>query len=160
METVAASADLAAATVAAMRGDYDQVAPLLDRVIAAVDTSEYRGFAARAWHAAGIAALGKGDYVAAYAQLSQLFSTDGAPLHHHFSYLAIADLGAAAVRAERRFEAKALVEAALARADPASGPRLRQLAARARGARQRGGAFRRAPGRARGGDMAVRAVPA
>jgi DNA-binding CsgD family transcriptional regulator len=133
METVAASADLAAATVAAMRGDYDQVAPLLDRVIAAVDTSEYRGFAARAWHAAGIAALGKGDYVAAYAQLSQLFSTDGAPLHHHFSYLAIADLGAAAVRAERHFEAKALVEAALARADPAPGPRLRQLAARARG---------------------------
>ena len=101
METVAASADLAAATVAAMRSDHDQVAPLLDRVIAAVDTSEYRGFAARAWHAAGIAALGKGDYVAAYAQLSHLFSTDGSPLHHHFSYLAVADLAAAAVRAER-----------------------------------------------------------
>ena len=133
METVAASADLTAATVAAMRGDHDQVAPLLDRVIAAVDTSEYRGFAARAWHAAGIAALGKGDYVAAYAQLSHLFSTDGTPLHHHFSYLAVADLAAAAVRAERHFEARALVEAALARVDPAPGPRLGQLAARARG---------------------------
>ena len=133
METVAASADLAAATVAAMRGDHDQVAPLLDRVIAAVDTSEYRGFAVRARHAAGIAALGKGDYVAAYAQLSQLFSTDGTPLHHHFSYLAIADLAAAAVRAERHLEATALVEAALARVDPAPGPRLGQLAARARG---------------------------
>ena len=133
METVAASADLAAATVAAMRGDHDQVAPLLDRVIAAVDTSEYRGFAARAWHAAGIAALGKGDYVAAYAQLSHLFSTDGTPLHHHFSYLAVADLAAAAVRAERHLEARALVAAALARVDSAPGPRLGQLAARARG---------------------------
>ena len=51
----------AAATVAAMRGDHDQVAPLLDRVNAAVDTSEYRGFAARAWHAAGIAGLREPD---------------------------------------------------------------------------------------------------
>jgi len=109
------------------------VAPLLARVLAAVDPSEYRGFAARTRHAAGLDALAQGSYLAAYAQLSQLFAADGTPLHHHFSYLAIADLAAAAVRAERHLEARTLLERALARVDPAPGPRLEQLAARARG---------------------------
>jgi DNA-binding CsgD family transcriptional regulator len=133
METVACLADLATATVAAMRGDDDRVAPLLARVRAAVDTSEYRGFAARIRHAAGLAALAQGNYVTAYAQLSALFAADGTPLHQRFSYLAIADLAAAAARADRRLEASTLVERALARVDPAPGPRLEQLAARARG---------------------------
>jgi DNA-binding CsgD family transcriptional regulator len=133
METVAGSADLTTAVVAAMRGEHDQVAPLLARVRAAVDTGEYRGFAARIWQTAGLAALAQGNYVTAYAQLSRLFAADGTPLHHHFSYLAVADLAAAAVRAERRLEARTLLERALARVDPAPGPRLEQLAARARG---------------------------
>jgi DNA-binding CsgD family transcriptional regulator len=71
--------------------------------------------------------------VTGYGQLGQLFEADGAPLHHHVSYLGIADLAAAAVRAERHLEARALVERALARVDAAPGPRLEQLAARARG---------------------------
>jgi len=71
--------------------------------------------------------------VTAYAQLRQLFSADGTPLHHHFSYLAIADLAAAAVRSGRRLEARTLLERALARIDPAPGSRLEQLMARARG---------------------------
>nr|WP_168505979.1 LuxR family transcriptional regulator [Streptomyces sp. S1D4-11]QIY93975.1 AAA family ATPase [Streptomyces sp. S1D4-11] len=133
METVAGSADLTTAIVAAMRGEHDQVAPLLARVRAAVDTSEYRGFAARIWQTAGLAALAQGNYVTAYAQLSRLFSADGTPLHHHFSYLTVADLAAAAVRAERHLEARTLLERALARVDPAPGPRLEQLTARARG---------------------------
>ena len=133
METVAGSADLTTATVAAMRGDHDRVAPLLARVRTAVDTSEYRGFAARTWHAAGLAALVQGNYVTAYARLSQLFAADGTPLHHHFSYLAVADLAAAAARAERRLEARTLLERLLAQVSPAPGPRLEQLAARARG---------------------------
>jgi DNA-binding CsgD family transcriptional regulator len=116
-----------------MRGDHDRVAPLLARVPAALDMSEYRGFAARAWHAAGLAAIAEGNYVTAYAQLSELFAGDGTPLHHHFSYLAVADLAAAAARAERHLEARTLVERALALVDPAPGPRLEQLAARARG---------------------------
>jgi DNA-binding CsgD family transcriptional regulator len=63
----------------------------------------------------------------------QLFAAGGTPLHHPFSYLAIADLAAAAARAERHLEAGTLLERALARVDPAPGPRLEQLAARARG---------------------------
>ena len=132
MEAVAASASLATATVLAMRG-HDQVQPLVASALAAIDAVAYRGFAARAWHAMGIAALAEGSYLTGYAQLSQLFAADGAPLHHHVSYLGIADLAAAAVRAERHLEARTLVERALARVDPAPGPRLEQLAARARG---------------------------
>ncbi len=133
MESVAAAADLTTATVLALRGDHQQVAPLLGRVADAVDIAEYRGFAARSRHAAGLAALAQGEYLAAYAELSQLFAADGTPLHLHFSYLAIADLAAAAVRAEHGQEAGAVLERALARMDPAPGPRLAQLTARARG---------------------------
>ena len=133
LETVAASADLATATVFAMRGNYDQVRPHLDSALAAVNPAEYRGFAVRAHHAAGLAALAEGDYITAHAQLGQLFGGDGTPLHHHVSYLGIADYAAAAVRAERSHEARTVVERAMARVDPAPGPRLEQLAARARG---------------------------
>jgi DNA-binding CsgD family transcriptional regulator len=133
METVAATADLTTATVAALRGNQDQVALLLARVPATVDTSEYRGFAARTRHAAGLDALAQGRYVTAYTQLSGLFAPDGTPLHHHFSYLAIADVAAAAARAERHLEGRTLVERALAQVVPAAGARLEQLAARARG---------------------------
>lgn len=133
MENVAGSADLTVAIVAAMRGHDEQVAPLLARVEAVVDTAEYRGFAARCRQTAGLAALAQGSYEAAYAELSQQFAADGTPLHHHFSYLAIADLAAAAVRVERGQEASAVLERALALIGPAPGPRLGQLAARARG---------------------------
>ena len=133
MENVAGSADLTVAIVAAMRGHHEQVAPLLARVEAVVDTAEYRGFAARCRQTAGLDALASGSYEAAYAELSQQFAADGTPLHHHFSYLAIADIAAAAVRAERGREASAVLERALALIGPAPGPRLGQLAARARG---------------------------
>src|SRR5207247_4183087 len=101
--------------------------------LAARGTDEHRSDAARARHAASIAALAEGNYLTAYAQLSQLFGTNGMPLHQHVPYLAIADLAAAAVRAERHLEARTLIENALTRAGPAPGPRLDQLAARARG---------------------------
>jgi DNA-binding CsgD family transcriptional regulator len=133
MEAVAASADLGTATVLAMRGDQDQVQRLLARALAILDPAEYRAFAARAWHAAGLAALAEGSYLGAYGQLSRLFGTDGAPLHYHISYLGIADLAAAALRAERRLETRVLVERALTRVGPAPGARFEQLAARARG---------------------------
>ena len=162
METVAGSADLATATVLAMRGDHFRVAPLLARVLAAVDTSEYRGFAARTRHAAGLAALAQGHYVTAYAQFSQLFATDGTPLHHHFlpRHRRPRRRGGARRSAPRSQDAGG---AALALLDPAPGPRLTQLAARAAGswpsltAPER---FRREPGRSRRGHVAVRTGPA
>src|SRR5712691_3719501 len=59
METVAAIADLTTATVLVMRGQHDQVGPLLAGALAAVGAAEYRSVAARARHAAGIAALAR-----------------------------------------------------------------------------------------------------
>ena len=82
------------ATVLAMRGDHGQVRPLLDSALASAAAAEYRAFVARARHAADIAALAEGSHLTAHAQLSQLFDVDGTPLHHHVSYLAIADLDA------------------------------------------------------------------
>jgi DNA-binding CsgD family transcriptional regulator len=133
MQAVAANSHLVTATIAAMRGEQEQVAPLLARVLADVDEAVYRGFAARVRHAAGLAALAEGRNVAADAQLSREFAPDGTPLHYQFSYYAIADYAAAAARAERRLEAANRVDRALAMAGPAPGPRLEQLAARARG---------------------------
>lgn len=133
METVGGTADLVTATVLAMRGDHEQVPPLLARVLTAVDETSYHGFAARARHAAGLSAPAQGHYLAAHAQLSQLFGAEGTPLHYHFSYYAVADFAAAAARAERRLEARTRLECALALLGPAPGPRLDQLAARARG---------------------------
>ena len=134
MDPVAATADLTIATIAAMRGDHEQVAPLLARAVGTVDAAVLRGFAARARHAAGLDALAQGSYLAAYAQLRELFGEDGRPLHYHFSYLAIADLAAAAARAERRPETRVLLERALnpGLIGPEPGPRLEQLIARAR----------------------------
>lgn len=86
---------------------------------------------ARACHAVGLAALANGSFLTGYAQLSQHLNADGAPLHYHISDLGIADLAAASVRAERHLETRTLAEQALAKVDPAPGPRLEQLTARA-----------------------------
>jgi DNA-binding CsgD family transcriptional regulator len=133
MENVAAAADVTTATVLALRGDQEQVPLLLERARAAVDVAEFRSLAVRFQQAVGIAAFTRGDYVTACAHLSRIFSADGTALHRHYSYLAIGDLAAAAVRAERRLEVKTLLERALSQLDPDPGPRLSQLEARARG---------------------------
>jgi DNA-binding CsgD family transcriptional regulator len=69
----------------------------------------------------------------AYGQLRQLFADDGTPLHHHVSYLGVADLAAAAARADRRFEARDLLQQIQAKVDGTPSPRLEQLLSRARG---------------------------
>src|SRR4029077_21227713 len=96
MDTIAASAALATATVLALRGNHDRVQPLIASALARIDATADRATVARARHAAGIAALADGSYTTGYAQLRTLFDADGTPLHNHVSYLAIADLAAAA----------------------------------------------------------------
>jgi DNA-binding CsgD family transcriptional regulator/tetratricopeptide (TPR) repeat protein len=133
MELVTAAADLIAATVLAMRGDSDAARRHADRALASVDPAENGLVAARAWRALGVAALAEGSYGQAFGQLAQLFSPDGAPVHNIFSYLGVADVAAAAVRADRRAEGQDVLERALSRLDGAASPRLGQLIARARG---------------------------
>jgi DNA-binding CsgD family transcriptional regulator len=80
-----------------------------------------------------MAALADGSHLQAFTQLRQLFTEEGAPVHNIFSYLGVADIAAAGVRADRRLEGEDVVERALSHLDGTTSPRLEQLIARARG---------------------------
>jgi DNA-binding CsgD family transcriptional regulator len=133
MDLVAAAADLIAATVLALRADSGAARRHADRALANADLAETGLVAARARRALGIAALADGSHLLAFAQLRQLFSEEGAPVHNIFSYLGVADLATAAVRADRRMEGQDVLERALSHLGGTASPRLEQLIARARG---------------------------
>jgi DNA-binding CsgD family transcriptional regulator/tetratricopeptide (TPR) repeat protein len=133
MELVAAAADLIAATVLALRADSDAARRHADRVLAHAGLAESGLIAARARRALGIAALADGSHLLAFTQLRQLFSEEGAPVHNIFSYLGVADLATAAVRADRQMEGQDVLERALSHLGGTASPRLQQLIARARG---------------------------
>jgi DNA-binding NarL/FixJ family response regulator len=133
MDLVAASAELIAATVLAMRADSGAARRHADRALANPDLAETGLIAARARRALGIAALADGSHLLAFTQLRQLFSEEGVPVHNIFSYLGVADIATAAVRADRRLEGQDVVERALSQLDGTASPRLEQLIARARG---------------------------
>lgn len=121
------------ATVLAFQGDAAAARARAEEALALVDPLESRSVAVYARRALGAAAAAAGAHETAYDQLRMVFTAVGAPVHHHASYPALADLAAAAVRCGRRAEATAIVErAAHALADNAS-PRLRALISRARG---------------------------
>src|SRR5690349_8085154 len=133
MELIGASADAITATVLALRGDSDAARERAVRALTTVDPAECGLVAARARRALGVAALADGSYLHAFTQLRGLFSEDGTPLHNYASYLGVADLAAAAVRADRRMEGSDVIEDALGRLDGTASARLEQLIARARG---------------------------
>ena len=133
MELIAASADVITATVLALRADSGGARRHAARALATVDPAECGLVAARARRALGVAALADGSYLQAFTQLRGLFSQDGTPLHNYASYLGVADLAAAAVRADRRMEGCDVIEHALSRLDGRASARLEQLIARARG---------------------------
>lgn len=132
MSIVAASSNLITGTILAARGDTAGARDCVARALAG-DTEQSRSVIARARHALAIAALAEGDYLIAYAQLRQLFGDDGSPLHHHASYLAVADLAAAAVRGDRGIEARDLLGRIQAKAAGVQSPRVGQLLGRAMG---------------------------
>ncbi|MFE9682034.1 AAA family ATPase [Streptomyces sp. NPDC006285] len=121
------------ATVLALQGDTSTARTRAEDALMLIDPLESRSVAVYARRALGAAAAAEGAYEAAYGQLRLIFTADGAPVHYHSSYPALADLAAAAVRCGRHEEAGAIVErSASALADNAS-PRLRALISRARG---------------------------
>src|ERR1700728_3598577 len=130
MELVAAAADTIAATVLALRGDSGAPRRHADRALATAKPAESGLIAARARRALGIAALADGSHLLAFGQLRQLFGEEGAPAHNIFSYLGVADLATAAVRADRRLEGQAVLERALGHLNGTASPRLQQLIAR------------------------------
>src|SRR6202043_291974 len=133
METIAASADVITATVLALRGDSGAARKHAAMALATVDPAESGLVAARARRALGVAALADGSYLQAFTQLRGLFGEDGTPLHNYASYLGVADLAVAAVRADRRMEGCDVIEHTLSPLHGIASPRLEQLIARARG---------------------------
>jgi DNA-binding CsgD family transcriptional regulator len=133
MGLVAAAADLITATVLALRGDSAAARQHADRALATTDPAESGLIGARARRALGIAALADGSYLLAFAQLRQLFTEQGAPIHNIFSYLGLADIASAAVRADRRPDGRNVIERALSHLDGPASPRLEQLIARSCG---------------------------
>jgi len=133
MDIVAASADVIAAAVLAMRGDSTAARRHAGRALASVDPAENGLLAAWARRAHGVAAFADGSYLLAFTQLRGVFSEDGTPLHNHVSYLGMADLAAAAVRCDQRNEGCDVIEHALSNLNGTASPRLEQLIARARG---------------------------
>ena len=133
MELIAASADVITATVLALRADPGGARRHADRALATVDPAENGLIAARARRALGVTALADGSHLQAFTQLRALFSEDGTPLHNYASYLGVADLAAAAVRADRQLEGRDVIEHALSRLGGTASARLAQLTARARG---------------------------
>src|SRR6266545_424766 len=133
MDMVAASAALITATVLAMRGDSAGAREQAAKALASIDPADSGLVAARARRVFGIAALDDGAHLVAYAQLRQMFGPDGSPLHPVVSYLGLADLAAAAVRADRRIEGRGVLERALDQLGATPSPRLEQILARARG---------------------------
>jgi DNA-binding CsgD family transcriptional regulator len=133
MDIVAASADVITATVLALRGDSGAARRHAARALGIVDPAECGLVAARARRALGVAALADGSYLQAFSQLRGLFGEGGTPLHNYVSYLGVADLAEAAVRADRRMEGCDIIEHALSHLDGSASARLEQLIARARG---------------------------
>ena len=163
MELVAAAADLITATVLAMRADSGAARRHADRALATVDPAECGQVAARARRALGVAALADGSHLLAFTQLRGLFSEDGTPVHNYFSYLGVADIAAAAVRADRRMEGQDVLERALSHLDGTASPGSSSSSPGARHPRRPGrgrSPLRQGTRRSRRGPVAIRAGPA
>jgi DNA-binding CsgD family transcriptional regulator len=133
MGVVAASAHAITATVLALRADSVAARGQAERALAGAGPAENGLIASRAWRALGVAALAEGKHFFAFTQLRQLFSEEGVPVHNIFSFLGVADIATAAVRADRRADGRGVVERALGNLGGPPSPRLAQVMARARG---------------------------
>ena len=93
------------ATAVVLTGDTATARDLASRALAVIDPATSRAVGARARWALGMAAVADGDHVTAYEQFRLLFTADGDPVHYHFSFVALAELAAAAVRTGHETEA-------------------------------------------------------
>jgi DNA-binding CsgD family transcriptional regulator/tetratricopeptide (TPR) repeat protein len=101
---VAAVGRVLAAEVAAVRGDAPTTRGLAEEVLLDLDVGESLAVEAFVNVALGFSALGESDVASCFDHLRQLFRRNGEPVHAHISYLFLADVVAAAVRAGRSDE--------------------------------------------------------
>ncbi|WP_159618859.1 helix-turn-helix transcriptional regulator [Arthrobacter zhaoguopingii] len=127
-----ACASAVEAMVCALEGDAGKARGLARNALALIDPLVSRSVAVYARRALGAAAVAEGDYGTAFEQLRQVFRSDGAPLHYHASYAALAELAAAAARSGHSSEAAAIVERAAHQLGGGASLRLEALIDRAR----------------------------
>lgn len=132
LEHAAACASAVEAMVCAFQGDASQARTLAENALALVDPLESRSVTVYARRALGAVAAAEGDYGAAYEQLRMVFRADGAPLHYHASYAALAELAAAAARSGHINEAAAIVERCGQQLGSSASARLKALLNRSR----------------------------
>ncbi|WP_406151533.1 AAA family ATPase [Streptomyces sp. NBC_01012] len=133
LDHVVACAAAVDATVLAYQGDVSSARARAEEALSLIDPLESRSVSVYARRALGAAALAEGAHEVAYRQLRAVFTPDGAPVHYHASYPALADLAAAAVRGGHRDEAATIVERSAHSLGGNASPRLRALIERARG---------------------------
>ncbi|MBZ4319962.1 helix-turn-helix transcriptional regulator [Streptomyces huiliensis] len=133
LDHAAACAATVDATVLAYQGDATVARARAGEALALIDPLESRSVSVYARRALGAAAAADGAYETAYDQLRLAFTADGAPVHYHASFPALADLAAAAVRCGRRQDAATIVERCARALAADASPRLRALISRARG---------------------------
>ncbi|WP_405887432.1 LuxR family transcriptional regulator [Streptomyces sp. NBC_01136] len=131
MDLLTASAALVSATVHALRGDSAAARAAAEQTRGRIDPAESRLVAAEALRALALAADADEEHLVAYLRHRRLLP-DGRPLHARVSLLDLADLAAAAVRANEIPDARQLIEGAVGRLTGPPSPRLAQIIARAR----------------------------
>ncbi len=120
----AAAADLASATLAALRGDdeaVDALASEAERLLLPMSAHPTLAFAQVA---RGLGALGRGDHDDAYAHLRRMFDPADVAYHPFVRYWVIGDLAEAAARTGHEDEALALIEECEAVAQKSRSPLL------------------------------------
>ncbi|WNV86896.1 LuxR C-terminal-related transcriptional regulator [Umezawaea sp. Da 62-37] len=100
------------ATAVVLSGETAAARDLAERALATIDPRTSRAVGSRARWALGMAAVADGDHVTAYEQFRLLFTADGEPVHYHFSFVAVAELVAAAVRTGHEVEAAEILHRA------------------------------------------------
>jgi DNA-binding CsgD family transcriptional regulator len=133
MDTIAALANSVCAMIHARRGNVDNAREYASRSLAHLDPGQSLGVSVVVRNALAVVAFADGSYQKAFTLLGQLFFDDGSPLHNHDSYLSVADLADAAVRAERSEEGRELLHRIFAHVGGEVSPRLQQLFALALG---------------------------
>ncbi|MDQ1065100.1 helix-turn-helix transcriptional regulator [Streptomyces canus] len=113
-DNVTVGSPILQATLRAAGGDHEAARAQINDAVRGIDLRKSRSPYLRYRHALGMAARAEGDYNAAYEQLRRVFTQDfhPAPVHYHASYYYLADLAAAAVRAGRADDARAVLRAA------------------------------------------------
>ena len=124
---LAGFANFTPAMIHARRGNLEAARRHADKALAGIDTEQNRTVVTAIRHAMGVAAIADGSYLMAFTQLCRLFAVDGTPTHVHRSYLGVADLAEAAVRAERPNEGRELLRRVHANFHGTPSPRLTKL---------------------------------